>query len=98
MLVEWSADPKSGDARQTPSFHPVAPDRSDARRLRRLANVRFAPGPLAEKQGYPAVLPLTVVNPEAQPARVRLVATAEAHSRRRSWTSRCNRERKRAGR
>ena len=85
MLVEWSADLKSGDARQTPSFHPVAPGASDARPLRRLANVRFAPGPLAENQGFSAVLPVTVVNTEDQPATVHLVATALDHSRPTLW-------------
>ena len=80
MLVEWSADPKGDDVRQTPAFHPVAPDQSDVHRLRRLANVQFAAGPLVENQGHPAVLPLTIVNSETHPARIRLVATAEGHA------------------
>ena len=98
MLVDWSAYPLSSDARQTPRLHPVAPGGPDAQRMRRLANVRFTPGPLAEKQGYPAVLPIKVVNTEDRPATVRLVATAADPLRRRFWRSGCSRESEQTGR
>ncbi len=80
MMVEWSTDSSSSDARQTPSFHPVASGSSDAQRLRRLASVQFAAGPLAEKAGHPAALALNVVNTEDQTATVQIEARADDHS------------------
>ena len=77
MLVEWSADPRSGDTAQAPRFHAVTPELPDARRLRRLANVHIPSGPLAEKTGHPANLPILVLNTEDKPATVRVTATAD---------------------
>ncbi len=80
IVVEWSADPRGSASRQTPHYRRIGADDPDAAQLRKLAGVRIAPGPLTEKQGYPAVLPITVINTEDQPARVRLDATAADHS------------------
>jgi hypothetical protein len=74
MLVEWSADPKSSDSQQAPRFRPVAADSSDSRALRRLASIRFTPGPVAEKQGYAATLPITIANTVSEPATIQVSA------------------------
>jgi polysaccharide biosynthesis protein PslG len=76
VVDEWSAQPRGNASRQTPHFHRVGADDPDAAQLRRLAGIRFVPGPMVESQGYPATLELSVVNPEREPARVHLVAKA----------------------
>jgi polysaccharide biosynthesis protein PslG len=80
MLVEWSVSPTSPDASQMPGFRAVAPSDSEARPLRRLASIQFRPGPLAEKQGHPATLPVTVVNTEDHTATVHIKASQPSHS------------------
>jgi len=76
ILVEWSAEARGSASRQTPHFRSVGAADPDAAQLRRLAGIRFVPGPMVESQGYPATLELTVVNPEREPARVHLAAQA----------------------
>jgi hypothetical protein len=72
MLVEWSADPRAGEAARTPIYHPVDPAKDADGILAKLASVRWAPGPLAEQQEAPAELALDVVNPTSQPTRIRV--------------------------
>ena len=57
MLVEWSIDPKSGDARQTPRFTPSPPIGRGPTVCAGWRTSDSLAGPLAEKQGHPAVLP-----------------------------------------
>ena len=82
-LVEWSADPHSDAARQTPHYRRVGGNDPDAARLRHLADIHITPGPLVESQEYPLKLKLVVVNLRPDPARLRIVAdTLEATGRR----------------
>jgi hypothetical protein len=76
IVVEWSAEPRSGASGQTPHYRRIGAENPDAAHLRKLAGIRIAPGPMVEKEGYTATLELTVVNPELGPARVHLVAQA----------------------
>jgi hypothetical protein len=76
IVAEWSADPSADEPRHTPAYRKVASDSPDFPPLKKLASIRFAPGPLVEAERVSAKLDLTLANRESQPARITVEAAA----------------------